>query len=60
MYEDTFRPKHTIADKADMKVLKRFIQVDTKEHDYGEFYFSFIMQMDIWMELTYCGWKSLN
>jgi hypothetical protein len=32
---NTFKPKHTIADKGSMKALQRFIQIEIKEHDHG-------------------------
>ena len=39
MYEHTPNFKHTIANKASMKALWRFIQIEMKEHDRGEEYF---------------------
>ena len=38
----TSKPKHTMADKSNMKTLLRFTQIEMKEHDQGdEFVFSF-------------------
>jgi len=33
VYENTSKPKHTIANNGSMKALQRFIQIEMIEHD---------------------------
>ena len=43
-YENTPNLKDTIVNKGNMKALQRFIQIEIKEHNHGEFFY-FIMHV---------------
>ena len=53
MYENTSKPKHTIANKGNMKALHRFTLTEIEKHDHGEDFYA--NNMDVCKELICNG-----